>query len=116
MKITNGELFTAKEPLLKLIKERMPVKTSLSLRILIQKLNEYLVPAEQTRDDLIRKYGKEQNGQFIIEPSDTNFIQYMKEYAELIAIENELGVVAIKLPEDITVEAWVILALEKFVK
>ena len=58
MKLTNGEILNAKEPLQRLVGERFPVKTSLALLKMVRKLDEHLIPAEQVRDGLFKMYGE----------------------------------------------------------
>ncbi len=118
MKLTNAEIFNVKEPLLELIKMKFPIKTSLDLAKLAQKLNEHLVPAEQVKDGLVKTYGKPDpnNSQNItIQPGDENWPKFAEEYAELMMQEVEVVFTKVKLPETLEIEPAVVMALEKFI-
>lgn len=58
MKLNNGEIFTASEPLKKLLEEKFPVKVSYGLAKLANKLQEQLKVIDDVRNGLIKTYGK----------------------------------------------------------
>ena len=121
MKISNAELMNVKVPLQELAKVKLPVKTSLEVLKLIQKLNEFLVPVEQVQTNLIKQYGHSEvdapnSGRVVILPSDENYPKFMEEIAELVGQENEIVFNKVKLPETLEIEPGVLMALEKFVK
>ena len=118
MKLTNAEIFNVKEPLQRLVSMKFPVKTSLALAKLVQKINEHLVPAEQVRDGLVKTYGKvdPKNSQnMVIEPGDENWPKFAEEYAELIDQEVEVVFQKVQLPETLEIEPAIVMALEKFI-
>ena len=119
MKVTNAELFNVKEPLQQLVANKFPVKTSLALAKLVQKVNHHLIPAEETRDGLVRHYGKKNPNdpmQVGLKPGDENWAEFAKEYAELSQQTVELVFDRIQLPETLEIEPAVLMALEKFIK
>ncbi len=121
MKITNAELMNVKEPLQELAKVKLPVKTSLEVLKLIQKLNEFLVPAEQVQNNLIKQYGHPEadapnSGRAVILPGDENYRKFIEELAELVGQENEIVFTKVKLPETLEIEPSALMALEKFIR
>ena len=93
MKLTNAEILNVKEPLQQLVKEKLPIKTSLALLKLGRKLDEFLIPAEQVRDGLVKTYGEPDEAnpnQIGVKPDSPNWKKFMEEYAELLAQENEV--------------------------
>ncbi len=119
MKVTNAELFNVKEPLQQLMANKFPVKTSLALAKLVQKVNHHLIPAEETKDGLVRHYGKKNPKdptQIGVEPGDANWAEFAKEYAELSQQTVELVFERVQLPETLEIEPAILMALEKFVK
>ncbi len=121
MKVTNAELMNSKKPLEELARVKLPVRTSLEVLRLIQKLNEFLVPVEQTQDNLVKQYGHPEaeapnSGKVVILPTDENYRKFMEELAELVGQENEIVFTKVKLPETLEIEPGVLMALEKFVK
>ena len=57
MKLTNGEIFNAKEPLQKLLAEKPPFAVSYGLAILASKLEPQLGVIEKVRTGLFQTYG-----------------------------------------------------------
>ena len=119
MKLTNAEIFNVKEPIQQLIKQKLPIKTSLALLKLVRKLDEFLIPVEQVRDGLVRTYGepdKSNPNQIGITPDSENWKKFMEEFSELMSQENEVVFERVTLPDTLEIEPAVLMALEKFVK
>ncbi len=121
MKITIAEIFNVKEPLQKLAKQKLPVKTSFAVLKLIRKLNEHLIPAEEVKNNLVKQYGgppadAPNSGQIVIQPGDKKWTKFAEEFSELIQQEVEVVVERIALPDTFEIEPTVLVALEKFIK
>ena len=140
MKLTNGEIFSVKEPLEKLLTERMPVKVSYELAKLANKLNDQLQIIEKVRGGLFKTYGSPDpsNPQqirclpFIVETNnkgivnDSNGLPHMienheypmfkSEIDELMGQEIEIVFDVIQLPDTLEIEPSVLMALNKFIK
>jgi len=134
MKLNNGEIFASAEPLKKLLEVKLPVKSSLALARMANKLNEQLKIIEDVRNGLVRTYGKEdikQKGQLRVDPEDENFSKFAEEFQELMNQEVEVVFDKVKLPEKVIakcekceaiiekpleIEASVLMALEKFIE
>ena len=119
VKLTNGEIFNAKEPLRQLSAQKFPVLTSLAIMKVMQKLNEHLLPFEQVRDGLIKTYGTanlDNPQQIAINPGDENFPKFAAEYQELLSQEVEVVFEKIKLPATLEIEPAILMSLEKLVE
>jgi len=119
MKLTNGEIFNAKEPLQKLTAEKLPVKVSYGLAKLVAKLNEQLQVIEQVRQGLITTYGErdpENPNRTRVNPSSDKYPKFVTEYGELMKQEVEIVLDVVTLPETLEIEPSVLMALDKFVK
>jgi len=119
VKLTNGEILNAKVPLQQLVANKFPVKTSLALVKLVQKLNEFMIPVEQVRAGLVKTYGKpdEKNpNQARVSPEDEGWDKFRAEFDELMAQEVEVIFDKVELPETLEIEPSVLMALEKFIK
>lgn len=119
MKLTNAEILNVKGPIQQLIQQKLPIKTSLALLKLVRKLNEFLIPAEQVRDGLVRTYGEPDEAnpnQIGVKPDSKNWKKFMEEYAELLSQENEVVFEKVSLPDTLEIEPAVLMALEKFIK
>ena len=102
MKLTNGEVFGAREPLQKLVQLPFPVKTSYQLAKLAKVLSGQLQIIDEVRNNLIRKYGKEEGKQVTVDPLDTEkFNGFAKEWIELLVQEVELDITPVKFSEKI---------------
>jgi len=119
VKLTNGEILNAKMPLQQLVANKFPVKTSLALVKLVQKLNEILGPVEEVRMGLVKTYGKpipENPQQARVSPGDEGWDEFQSEFEELMAQEVEVVIDKVELPETLEIEPSVLMALEKFIK
>ena len=116
MKLTNMEILNMKEPLFELSKAKLPVPTSLEVLKLIRKLDEYLIPVETLRANLIRRHGTENDsGSCSINPGDPNWSKFHEDYGELVSQEVEVDINVIKLPTTMEIAPVTVMALEKIV-
>ena len=119
MKLTNGEIFNAREPMQKLMAEKMPVKVSYGLAKLVAKLEGQLQVIEKVRQGLITTYGEQDpdnSTQTMVLPQMEGFPRFMEEYGELMSQEVEIVVDVVTLPDTLEVEPAVLMALDKFIK
>ena len=119
MKLTNGEIFNAKEPLQKLLTEKLPVKVSYGLAKLAAKLNDQLQVIEKVRQGLITTYGEQDPDnpmQIRVDSQSEGFQKFAEEYGELMAQEVEIVFEVVTLPDTLEVEPATLMALDKFIK
>lgn len=119
MKLKNGEIFNAKEPLNKLMAVKLPVKTSYELAQLAHKLKNQIQIIDEVRDRLIATYGKPATnipGGSQITPADEGFPKFAEELGELLDQEIEIEFNIVKLPPTLEIEPYVLMALDKFVE
>ena len=119
MKLTNGEIFNAKEPLQELIKQKFPVKVSYGLAKLAAKLDDQLQVIEKVRQGLITTYGEkdsEKPTQIRVDPQSEGFPKFAEEMGELMTQEVEIVFEVVTLPDTLEVEPAVLMALDKFIK
>lgn len=104
MRLTNGEIFNAKEPLSKLMVQKFPVKVAYGLAMLASKLNSQLKVIDEVRTGLIKTYGKpdpDNPKQIRILPEDKNFAKFVGEMNELLSQEVEIVLDKVELPEKV---------------
>ena len=121
MKLTNGEIFSAKEPLQKLLAEKPPFAVSYGLAVLASKLDVQLGIIEKVRNGLVQTYGDkdpENPQQIKVNPQSESFPKFAEEYNELMSKEVEIVLDVVEIPStvELTVEPTVLLALLKFIK
>jgi len=133
VKLTNGEIFNAREPLQKLLSEKLPVKTSYGLAKLAAKLNDQLGVIDKVRQGLFQTYGapnpqnpmqvimqpeieeKDKDGNVTMIPNP-KFPKFAEELGELMTQEVEIVFEVVTLPDTLEIEPITLMALEKFVK
>jgi len=123
MKLTNGEIFNAKEPLAKLMDAKFPVKTAFALVKMARKLDEHLADINKVRQGLFMTYGtpdpKNQTQlrveQFIPDPDEgqeptdagvrmianPKWAKFIEEMGELMSQEVEVVLEPVALPEKV---------------
>ena len=121
MKLTNGDIFGAQEPLRKLTEQKFPVMVSYKLAKLVVKLNEQVKVIDEVRQGLIKKHGKtDETGNTSVKPEGKGWLKFVEEFNELMAQEVEVVCEKVKLPENIDgkpfcLEPSILMALEKFI-
>lgn len=132
MKLTSGEIFSAKEPLQKLLAEKPPFAVSYGLAVLASKLDPQVRIIEQVRQGLFETYGapdpenprqlrppqpmiEDDNKKMVENPQAVKFIS---EYNELMSKEIEIVLDVVEIPStiELNIEPTVLLALMKFIK
>lgn len=131
MKVTNSDLYAAREALKKVNEHRFPVKTSFGLAKLSAKVNELTKPIDACRDELLKKHGDTKDGRTFINANSPNWPAFEVEFTELMAMEAEISVDMVRLPEKtsstcdkcshnmdrpLEIEPSVLMALERFVE
>lgn len=121
MNINNSELFTAKVALEKLGTLKLPVKTSLDIAILANKVNGLLDPVIKVRNGLFEQYSIKIDANQLVSDKEENLEAFGKDWAEALAQERELVFTMISLPERVNgeslqIEPQILMALEKFVQ
>ena len=112
----NGEM--SQGSLSKLLSKELPIKTAYTLGKLFIKIKSELQQYYQYRDNLIKKYGKEENGKYSIESSNENFEEFKKGHIELLSIPVDINFEPLELESlgDIKLSAMDMGNLEMFFK
>lgn len=121
MKLTNGEIFNAREPLQKLMSSRPPFGVSYGIALLASKLDSQLQVIDKVRQGLFQTYGepdKENPTRIKLNPESEHFSKVMAELGELMAKEVEVVFDVVEIPAtvELEIEPSVLLALLKFIK
>jgi hypothetical protein len=131
LNVKNSDLYAAREALKKVNEHRFPVKTSFGLAKLGARVNDACKPIDTCRDELLKKFGKNEDGRTFINANSPNWPDFEREFTELMDMEAEIKVDVVKLPEKVSatcdkcnhnmdrpleIEPSVLMALEKFVE
>jgi hypothetical protein len=114
LKITNGEIYVSREPLRKLFIQKLPVQAAYKLTTLAAELDPQLKIIEDMRNNLIRKYQKDETG---IKNGTPEMAEFAKDFAEVLAEEVEIKYSEkIKLPYTVEIAPSDLLPLLPFVE
>jgi len=106
MKLKNGEIWKAYPKLVELSKVKLPVKSSLAVAKLANKLQRPYAVVDGERGKLVSKYGKEneETKQTSIGVENENWAVFIKELDEMFDMEwdDDIQFNKVKLPEKIT--------------
>jgi len=106
MKLKNGEIWKAYPKLVELSKVKLPIKPSIAVAKLVNKLQQPYAVVDGERGKLVSKYGKEdeKTKQTSISVQDENWEVFIKELDEMFDMEwdDEIQFNKVKLPEKIT--------------
>lgn len=122
MRVTNGDIWAAREPLAELVKEVLPVKTAYWLAKLARKVAEHARDIEAVRVRLIREHGSaDEKGNILVSPESEAWPAFAAAFNELMAEQVELEglpMEKIALPSDngLCVSAASLLALDAFLE
>jgi len=116
MKLKNGEIFNAKQPLEKLLQEKLPIKTSYGLVKLTAIFNEQLGVIDTCRKNLVETYGDKDGEKIEVRQGTDNFRKFAEEYGELMSEEVDIEIEVVTLPDTLEIEPSVLMALDKFIK
>ena len=89
MKLQLRELFNAKEAFARFLDEPLPTGVAVPLRELVKAINEHFTTLEESRNDLIREMGEEQEGGEFKFSEDTQEV-FIKKFDEMLDAEVEL--------------------------
>jgi hypothetical protein len=117
MKLTNAQIWVAVPAIKGLMGQKLPVQTSMRLVRLAQELDTHLAVISGVRNNLIKQYGKEENGQVAIKPNTEEMEVFSKDWADLMSSEIDVvfGAEKIKLPWTVNIEPSALISLEPFI-
>ena len=116
MRLTNGEILSAREPLQALIAQKFPVLVSYKLAKIVGKLNPQLKVIDEVKNGLIKRYGVENGRGYVVPEDSENFGAFAQEFDELMAQVTEVVLEKVNLPGDFEIEPIALMALEKFIE
>lgn len=89
MKLTNGTIFNAQIALNKLSNADLPIKTAYAVKKNVDALKKQIAFINERRNELIRKYGKED----IIDKEDKEAVaKFVNDFNEILEIEEEIEI------------------------
>ena len=92
MKVKLGQIAGSVEALNKVAQQPMKATASYQVAKNLKSLSDELAAYEQSRGDLIRKYGKEnkEDNSFSVDPNSSDFEKFQKEFSDLLSVEVDL--------------------------
>lgn len=117
MKITLGEVDTAKDSLRSLMAKELPIKVSYRFAKLAKQLSDELNQLEDQRKELIKKHGDaKDDGTFKI-PDDKRET-FLKEYEDLLSLEIDVNFEPVTVDQlgDINISSAQLVNLHRFIE
>lgn len=91
MQLKLKQIIESVDSLSKLLNKELPVKTAYRLGRLTKTIQSELEQFNLTRNNLIKKYGKEKDGQYQIDPEDKPTLnKFNNEIDDLLSVEVEI--------------------------
>ncbi len=119
MRVSNGDVFQAREPLQRLLGEKFPMKTAIALRDFKRKLAEKWDVIEDIRLGLVKEYGEtDDKGQTTVKQGTEKWDKFVTEFNDLMAMDCEIdgNKVVVPLTGNVMVSAADMEALDKFIE
>ncbi len=117
LKLTNGDLFASKEAFGRLIEnEDIEVKYKFPIVKLVKKLADDFAAIDEQRNGLVKKYGKEKDGQIRVDEKSENFGKFVVDFNELMQLETEVVFKKVQVPDNIKMKGTDIAVLEPFIE
>lgn len=119
MKVTNGDIYGARDSFRHIIDQKLPVAVSSKVATIAIKCNEQLQVIELVRQGLVKKYGRqEKDGAAVTVRQDSaEFPAFVQEFNELMGQEVELSAEVVKLTGlTFDIEPSALMALHKFIE
>jgi hypothetical protein len=100
MKLKIGEWRAIAENIGELINKDLPVLTAYKLSLAIKKVDPELKVAEETKNNLVKKYGTEKDGEYFIDTKNKDvFDKFMSEWNKVIEKEADFDFEPIDINE-----------------
>ena len=122
MTVSNGVIFSSREPLQRLMAKSLPVRTSFALARLANTLNSHFQTIESVRNGLIKKYGRpvegKHDGTMQVAADAEDYLVFIAEMNELFAVEVDVAAQKVMLPAALSgleIEPAVLIPLLPFV-
>ena len=93
MKLTNLQLINSEQVLVKLKAQELPIKVAYKLNKAIKEIAEKINFINEQKNEFIKKYGKEENGNYSIAQDDRENIDlFLRDFKEVLSIEEEVNI------------------------
>lgn len=100
MKLTNLQIMNSEQVLVKLKQQELPILTAYKLNKIIKAIGEKLKFIHEQREELIKKYGKDIDGQFGIDQNDQeNFNKFLEDFKVILEVEEEVEIEKLNLKD-----------------
>jgi len=133
MKVTNAEIWGSQGAIRQMLSQKLPVRASHDFARMAKKLNEQWQVINEERNRLVTIHGEKdkKTGQTQVKVNTPEMEAFNKDFQELLAIEVDIDVKPVKLPEVIAatcdkchhnmdrpfeIEPAILFALDKFVE
>lgn len=100
MKLTNHQIMNSEKVLAKLKTYELPILVAYKLNKAIKEIGKKLEFIHEQRDEIIMRYGKEENGSYSIDEKDTeNINKFLNDFKAVLSIEEEVDIIPFELSD-----------------
>lgn len=105
MKLTNLQIMNSEQVLAKLKTEELPILVAYKLNKVIKVIGEKLKFIHEQRDEIIKRYGHEENGTYLIDEKDQeNINKFLNDFKAVLSIEEEVSIEIFELNDFVNVK------------
>ena len=105
MKLTNLQIMNSEQVLAKLKTQELPILVAYKLNKVIKAIGEKLQFIQEQRDEIIKRYGQEENGSYKIDEKDIeNINKFLKDFKAVVSIEEEVSIERFELNDFVNVK------------
>ena len=119
MKVTNREIYDARQPLGELITKEIPMRVAYQVLELADIFDAQLKKTEVIRKKLITQYGEPDPttpGQFFVNQKSDKYPKFSEEMEELMDIEIEINWKPLAIPDTLQISHFSLKALKRFIR
>lgn len=116
--VTLGQIFAWREPIQSLVdlEPAPPARVGVQIARLAREWQREFTLVNDLHQKLIKKYGREKDGQVMVDEKAKDYKLFVDELNELFAQKTKIEPFVIKLPPDFAVPTRVIVALSEFIE
>ncbi len=117
MKLSNRDIYDSREALQRLVaRPDIPARYGIEIARMAKKLGDEIGLIDQQRVGLVKKYGKPEGRDFVVEPDTDEFDKFLAEMDELLDANTELIITKARVPNNIDIAVVDLMHLDPFIE
>ena len=117
MRLSNRDIYDSREALQRLVaRSDIPARYGIEIARMAKKLGDEIGIIDKQRVGLVKKYGKPEGRDFVVEPDTDEFNKFISEMDELLDADTELEITKARVPNNIDIPVVDLMYLDSFVE